>query len=78
MNVPSHIRRFQLHRVEDESGISGTGLVAEGVLLTGGRVVLHWLTVYGSVNIYDNMEVLMALHGHHGKTKVVYQDPEAA
>jgi hypothetical protein len=47
-------------------------VVAEGVEFTGGKVALHWLTVYGAVNIYDNMSVVEELHGHGGKTKVVY------
>jgi hypothetical protein len=34
------VRRFVLDRVRDETGISGTGVVAEGVLFSTGWVAL--------------------------------------
>ena len=42
-------RRFRLVREEDESGVSGTGVVAVGVEFPSGAVVFEWLndrTVY--------------------------------
>jgi hypothetical protein len=35
------MRRFELHRTEDLTGVSGTGVVAEGVKFTKTRIV--WL-----------------------------------
>lgn len=64
------IRTFVLQRKEDETGISGTGVVAEGVLFSTGRVVLNWVTGYSSVGVYDNLEQMIAIHGHGGKTVV--------
>ena len=42
------MQRFSLKRLEDETGISGTGYVAEGVEFTHGKCVLVWLTEPGS------------------------------
>lgn len=66
----SAMRLFVLERVEDVSGTSGVGVVAEGVEFTTGRCVLHWLTQLDSVAIYDNIRVLEAIHGHNGNTRV--------
>ena len=68
------IRRFALQRDEDESGISGTGIVAEGVQFTTGKAVLNWTTEFRSVAVYDNLDELMAIHGHDGKTVLVWID----
>jgi hypothetical protein len=70
----SGIIRFHLHRREDESGVSGTGVVADGVQLSDGRCVLHWLTAVSSVAIYNSIEDLMAIHGHNGKTIVQWEE----
>jgi hypothetical protein len=69
------MKKFHLLRTEDESGVSGTGVVAEGVIFENGTCALSWLTKYSSFGFYPNMEVLKAIHGHHGKTKVVYDEP---
>lgn len=72
--VPTQSRRFQLHRDQDESGVSGTGIVAEGVEFTGGMVAMSWISEYVCVNVYANIKVVEALHGHGGKTRVVWVD----
>lgn len=38
------MRTFELHRVEDETGISGTGIVAEGVIFGDGTCAMRWRT----------------------------------
>jgi hypothetical protein len=68
------MRRFELHRLEDETGVSGTGVVAQGVQFDTGKAAITWLTRYSSVAVYDDMETLEAIHGHNGKTKVVFID----
>jgi hypothetical protein len=68
------MRRFHLQRDDDESGVSGTGIVAEGVLFSGGKVVLCWLTRFTSVAVYDDLQTAMQIHGHGGKTRVVFRD----
>lgn len=69
-------RRFQLERDVDETGISGTGTVAEGVLFTGGVVALRWTSAHPtSVVFHDRgMQSVEAIHGHNGKTRIEWLD----
>jgi hypothetical protein len=67
------MRGFYLDRSEDASGVSGTGRVAEGVEFTDGRCALAWLGPISSVAIYPNIKQLEAIHGHEGRTKVVFE-----
>lgn len=69
------IKEFYLKRIEDESGVSGTGIVARGVILPSGHCCLEWLTFTSSIGIYKSVQDLEAIHGHHGKTTVVYGIP---
>lgn len=69
-------RRFVLDRKEDATGTSGVGVVAEGLMFSNGKVALGWYSHYGAVNVYDSIEVVRVLHGHQGKTKIVWLDPE--
>lgn len=64
---------FWLKRIEDESGVSGTGIVAEGVMFSNGKCVLSWLTKHTSVAVYDSIDELEAIHGHNGKTVIVHK-----
>ena len=61
---------FYLKRTEDESGISGTGRVAQGFIFDNGKVALTWLSEHPSVTIYDNIGEVHAIHSHGGKTEV--------
>lgn len=72
--MKSMMRRFNLVRTEDISGMSGTGIVGEGVVLTSGRAVLTWLTPLTSVALYDSIDALEKIHGHEGRTTVVFID----
>lgn len=69
------MRRFHLERDVDETGISGTGRVAEGVEFTDGRVVLRWLSDVASTVTYDALADVDKIHGHGGKTSIVFVDP---
>ena len=69
------IKEFFLKRIEDETGISGTGVVARGVVLPSGSVVLEWSTFHSSICIYKNINDVEAIHGHNGKTLVVMGAP---
>ena len=64
---------FYLKREEDESGISGTGRVAQGFVFDNGKVAVTWLSEHPSVTIYDNIGEVRAIHGHGGKTEVVME-----
>ena len=67
--------RFELIRDGDETGISGTGVVAYGVMFVDGTCVLRWLGHQRSTAVYDSIEVLKAIHGHGGQTRVGWIDP---
>lgn len=72
MEIKENMTRFVLQRIEDESGVSGTGYIAEGVQFTDGTCALRWRTQYKSTAVYENMNDLKAIHGHNGKTKVLW------
>jgi hypothetical protein len=69
-------RRFVLQRDEDKTGISGTGVVAEGIEFSDGVVTLHWQSEWpSSVVHYDRgMDSGEHVHGHSGSTRIVWID----
>jgi hypothetical protein len=68
------MRRFNLVRNEDESGVSGTGIVAQGVQFDDGTCAMRWLTEYSSTAIYNDIVELYKIHGHGGKTVIGWID----
>ncbi|ASN73187.1 hypothetical protein SEA_WARPY_121 [Streptomyces phage Warpy] len=66
------MRLFELHRDVDSSGVSGTGVVAQGVEFDNGQCAMAWLSEWQSVAIYPDITVLEAIHGHNGNTRVVW------
>ncbi len=69
-------RRFQLVRDEDVSGVSGVGIVAEGVEFTTGVVALQWAGGFPTSVVFHErgVESVQAIHGHGGKTRIVWLD----
>lgn len=61
---------FILERTEDVSGISGIGIIAEGIIWSDGTVAYRWLSDIATTVIADNIDIVMTLHGHDGKTKL--------
>lgn len=68
-------RRFELHRDVDVSGVSGVGVVADGVLWPDGRVSVRWRGSRPSTVSWDCLEDAEAIHGHGGATRIVWLDP---
>jgi len=69
---------FTLHRHSDPSGVSGTGVVAEGWESSDGKtVVIKWLSATPSVCIYEDVRHVRALHGHGGATEIVWDTEHA-
>lgn len=66
------MRQFSLNRIEDETGISGIGVVAQGVIFADGRVAMRWLTAHTSFCFYDSIDEVEAIHGHNGRTRIEY------
>jgi len=68
-------RRFVLERKEDIHGNSGTGTVAEGCEFENGWVALTWASQYSSGTWFPSIHNLKHLHGHEGRTRVLWIDP---
>jgi hypothetical protein len=71
------MKTFVLRRNEDVTGISGIGDVAEGVVFNSGKVVVAWdptmtLAKVVTVVVFDSIEDVEKLHGHDGKTEIVW------
>ena len=67
--------RFHLERDFDVSGVSGTGHVAEGVQFNDGTAVLRWTAgPHPSTSVWSSVAALMAVHGHEGATRLVWDD----
>ena len=67
-------RRFVLNRSKDESGISGTGVVAKGLQFSSRKCVISWLSETPSIEIYDSIEEVRRIHGHQGETQIKWID----
>lgn len=67
-------KRFVLRRHEDVTGVSGTGIVAIGVVFKDGKCSMQWNTPVRSICIYDSIDDLMKIHGHDGATVLVWID----
>ena len=77
-DVRGDLRRWHLVRVIDESGVSGTGVVASGVEFQDGTVAYRWRSSPHGANptwqIADCIEDVERIHGHEGKSHVVWED----
>ena len=78
---PRGIQTFTVARQADETGVSGEGVVIEGVLLATGQCIAHWLypRPRGSIAIFDSMNDFITVHikPHPGnRTIITYDDGE--
>ncbi|MFC0628317.1 hypothetical protein [Kribbella deserti] len=67
-------RIFELVRHADVSGVSGTGVVAEGCVFTDGSVALRWRGDNPATAVWPDLDSVLAVHGHHGATEVNWLD----
>ncbi len=79
--APRGIRSFTVCRQHDETGVSGEGVIIEGVVLGTGQCIVHWLypPPRGGIAIFDSMTDFIKVHiePHPGnKTIITYQDGE--
>ena len=77
--APRGIETFTICRQGDESGVSGTGVVIEGVQYATGQVVLHWLTPVprGSIAIFESLTDFKKVHVNphpDNKTIITWSD----
>lgn len=69
---------FVLQRDVDETGVSGTGLIAEGAQFSDGTVVVRWRGEDASTVVWSRgIRSVIKIHGHDGKTQVVWDAPAA-
>jgi hypothetical protein len=66
------MREFILVRDIDVTGVSGIGVVAEGVVFQDGQAILKWLRAPYSLGVYHSLETLVDVHGHEGNTRVEF------
>jgi hypothetical protein len=69
-------RTFELVRYHDLSGVSGTGVVAEGCVFTDGSVALRWRGNNPATAVWPDLDSVLAVHGHQGATEVRWLEPE--
>lgn len=69
------IKEFYLMRKKDVNGISGTGVIARGVILPSGKCVMEWQTIHPTITIFANIDEVKFLHGHEGATDVILGSP---
>lgn len=69
------MRRFELWRHRDISGVSGTGVVAHGTEYIDGVVTLHWFGDWPCTTVWPCIDAVVAIHGHGGATEVRWLDP---
>lgn len=62
--APEGIRTFTACRQNDETGISGEGVVIEGATFATGHTVIHWLTPAprGSIAFFDAFDDFIKIH----------------
>ncbi len=62
--APQGMRTFTICRPYDETKVSGTGIVLEGVIFATGQCVLHWLTPTpkGSLSFFESLEDFLKIH----------------
>jgi hypothetical protein len=79
--APQGIRTFTVFRGQDESGVSGDGIVIEGVVLATGQCIAHWLypPPRGSIAVFDSINDFIKVHIQPhptNQTIITYEDGE--
>jgi hypothetical protein len=65
-----------LVRYDDPSGVSGTGIVAQGVQFRDGQVAVQWCCpdLPRSCAVWESVEDMLRVHGHGGRTVIKWVD----
>ena len=79
--APRGIRSFTVCRQYDETGISGEGVIIEGIVLASGHCIIHWLfpPPRGGIAIFDSLEDFLKVHVKphpENKTIITCEDGE--
>tara|TARA_R100000455_G_C6193115_1_gene66663 strand:+ start:128 stop:439 length:312 start_codon:yes stop_codon:yes gene_type:complete len=79
--APRGIRSFTVCRQHDQTGVSGEGVIIEGVVLASGHCIIHWLfpPPRGGIAIFDSLEDFLKVHVKphpENKTIITFEDGE--
>ena len=79
--APRGIRSFTVCRQHDQTGVSGEGVIIEGVVLASGHCIVHWLFPQprGGIAIFDSLEDFLKVHVKphpQNKTIITFEDGE--
>ena len=79
--APRGIRSFTVWRQHDQTGVSGEGVIIEGVVLASGHCIIHWLfpPPRGGIAIFDSLEDFLKVHVKpypENKTIITFEDGE--
>lgn len=79
--APRGIQSFTVYRTADETGVSGDGIVIEGVRLATGHCIIHWLypPPRGGIAIFESMDDFIKVHikpHPTNKTIITFADGE--
>ena len=79
--APRGIRSFTVCRQHDETGVSGEGVIIEGVVLASGNCIIDWLfpPPRGGIAIFDSLEDFLKVHVKphpENKTIITFEDGE--
>lgn len=79
--APQGIRTFTVCRQNDETGVSGEGVVMQGIILASGWCIINWLLPLpiGSVSIFNSMRDFLETHVEShpsNKTIITFDDGE--
>ena len=55
-------KRFYVQRNEDQTGVSRTGRVLEGVLWQNGEVTVQWRPPHSTMGFYHSMDEFKTIH----------------
>ncbi|MYR56020.1 hypothetical protein GTY54_07065 [Streptomyces sp. SID625] len=83
-DTPTFPHTFIVQRNEDVTGVSGEGIVAEGVCFSDGWAVTHWLDRppmnEPKTEVWHNpgTEPFERISGHGGRTHIVWADEDQA
>lgn len=76
--VVEFARSFVLNRTVDETGVSGTGVVAWGVQFPDGVCVIRWASEHRSTAVFASLDDVVDVHGHGGLTEIIWHGDETA
>ena len=79
--APRGIRSFTVCRQHDQTGVSGEGVIIEGIVLASGHCIIQWLfpPPRGGIAIFDSLEDFLKVHVKphpENKTIITFEDGE--